>query len=195
MDENEELLVVGIAGLLVIALGVLAFFWFTPDTRTGAITGHKWRNVIDIETFKQVRDGSWEHYVPGDAYNRNCYRKQDGTTCTTVNKVTVCTPTYDTWCDYTVDRWVKTREVVTKAEFRDDPAPWWGDPNLYHTELYGNEREGKRSEYRWFVVAASDSTTVCRVDQQRWESTNTGGAITLKKRKLFGWDCGSLRVQ
>lgn len=178
----------------VIAVIILAYGWFHTSSHDGVVAGFKWRNVIEIQRYAQVRDGSWKSSVPDDAYNWNCYDKQDGETCIDVgNNMSACSPDYRKWCDYTVDRWIKAREIVTKNDYRDNPAPYWGEVILQEGSPYGAERESKRNELRWLQIRTDKSLVVCRVKETDWTGADLNQQVAIAKRALFGYNCDTLK--
>lgn len=149
--DGLKIIVPLVAGFSLLAGLILLFTW--TEERSCRVKSRSWACAIEVERFRPVRDGSWYYSVPGDAYDKNCYTKQSGTrrvktgeSCTTITSGSgkkrssrrSCTPTYiyypvfDTWCDYTVDRWRHERTVTSTGPGTQEVT--WPDPRLVDNE-------------------------------------------------------------
>jgi hypothetical protein len=187
------------AAIVAVVLVVIGAVVALTATRSASLTvvEHSWQRTINVEQYRAVDTGSWQSGVPGDAYNRRCYQRQsgsisvpDGQTCSmervdngdgTFSQRQVCRtnyrnePVYDTWCDFTVDRWTSSREVITEGT-GISPAPYWGDPrlNCANQRRLFCEREAGRVEDYYFVLQSEDSRYLCSVPVAQWETVPDG---------------------
>ena len=81
-------------------------------------------------------------------------------------------PVYDTWYQYTVQRWQYDRTLTASGT---DDAPYW--PEL--TLAADTEREGGRDEEYRIVFADKDGTYPLRMTQGEWEKYSVGDAVVL----------------
>ncbi|MBR1606219.1 MAG: zinc ribbon domain-containing protein [Clostridia bacterium] len=81
-------------------------------------------------------------------------------------------PVYDTWYQYTVQRWQYDRTLTASGT---DDAPYW--PQL--TLAADTEREGGRDEEYRIVFADKDGTYPLRMTQGEWEKYSVGDAVVL----------------
>lgn len=147
---------VGAVGLIVYL--VFFFFLFTHPVKVSA-ESFSWERQVEIEQFSQVRTGQWYDY-PSDAYDVSHSQRVHHYTPVYVGQVSCgkdCTrsqyidvPVYATWYDYTIDRWITGRWLVTEA---DDHEPVWADlpTTLDPSEVLGHEREGDIRKERYTV--------------------------------------------
>ncbi len=139
--------VVGGIGLSLVVAIVALLLW--TEARSCEVTARSWATSVEVLRLQTLREGSWYYSVPADAREKNCYTKQSGTrkvktgeSCTTKttgsgkSKTTrrVCTdtytrhPVYDTWCDYTIDRYRHQRTLTKTGTGAEDVV--WPDPGL-----------------------------------------------------------------
>lgn len=190
----------GVAALIVVAIVLMTW---TRDT-TVAVTAHAWEREIRIEDFAPRSRGDWCDSMPGDAYRVSRSERQrgtrqvpDGETCTfrnvdrgdgTFRREEVCTtnyrsePVYDTYCNYTVDRWEYARSAETAGADRN---PVWAN-----VRLGSDEREaGRNADY--FLELRSedrneDNDYRCEVDESLWTQADEGSRWTLAVGAVAG---------
>lgn len=203
----KTLLLVLVATVLVCTgLGVGSWFW--TEAKGVEVTGHSWSRDIFIEKLAPRRDGSWCDGMPYDAYSVSRSERQrgtkqipDGESCSTVNvdngDGTYSTrqschttyrsePIYDTWCDYTVDRWqrVDTRSAGGRSL---TPAPHWPSVSVDGCASLGCRRIGGRREVYTVHMRDDDGDDqACAYGQGLWSSMGVGSRWTARKRVI--WD-------
>ena len=216
-EPISKVKIFAILGVIGVIIAGLIFVFTAKDSVTVTAQGHTWERTIDIEEFQQVRDGAWQSSVPGDAYNRSCSRKQSGTKrvadgqeCQTVRRdngdgtfrqVQECQtryreePVYDTWCDYTVDRWLVINIAKTNGTL--DNTPDWPETSLNCAgqNRLGCEREGTRAE-EYLVTFRGDENREyhCGFSQDEWSQIPIESVWSVDVRKFDrnAADCDSL---
>jgi predicted nucleic acid-binding Zn ribbon protein len=212
--------IVGGAISTVVLLIVAAVFAFTyRKDVSGTVQALTWQRSIDIESFAQHTDASWDDNVPGDAYSVSCSTRQHGTKkvangshqeCRDVDKgdgsfsrecKTVTDyreePVYDQWCAYTVDRWGKNRAVTAQGDVAQ--TPYWPQYALAPgggSKRYGQERAGDKHETYTVVIRQSDGkkTHECAYpDQSTWARYSPGMEVALRVGIAGGAHCDTLK--
>ncbi len=186
----------GVAALIVVAMVLLTW---TRDT-TVAVTAHAWEREIRIEDFASRSRADWCDSMPGDAYRVSRSERQrgtrqvpDGETCTfrnvdrgdgTFRREEVCTtdyrsePVYDSYCNYTIDRWEYARSAETAGADRN---PTWAT-----LRLASNEREAERNADYYLELGNEDNDYRCRVDESLWTQADEGSRWTLAVGAVAG---------
>jgi hypothetical protein len=207
----------GIALVSAICIGILGVLFFSTEEATVTVVGHVWEREIQIEDFQARSEGDWCDSVPGDAYDisrserqRSTRRVQDGETCSvrridngdgTFSEREECRPTYrnepvyDTYCDFTIDRWAVARSAIASGDSLSD-ALSWPSLNLIARSGIGAEREGDREE-RYIVQfhrSDADDTYECTFDSEnRWREFAPNSVWTIEVGRVVGdARCGSL---
>lgn len=183
--------IVGFLVLLALGIGVIVVFATRPVSVI--VEGVDWRREIQVENYLPRRYGDWDETVPSDAYERNCYRKQRGShqvylgeTCVGTGNNEVCTshymtvPDYDTWCDYTADRWGYARSLVTAGTTHNDPAPSWAALDFTPCPEIGCEREGMHSERYQVYLSYDDVYFGCPVAFAMWGEYRRGDRYVIQ---------------
>ena len=81
-------------------------------------------------------------------------------------------PVYDTWYEYTVQRWEYDRTLTASGT---DNAPYWPEVNLADA----NEREGGRDEVYGIVFTDKDGEHPLRMNYAEWSQYTVGEKVTL----------------
>jgi hypothetical protein len=212
-----------IAGVAVAVVAVIAviFLLFRTWNAEFMVVGHRWERTIRIQEYAAVREGSWDEAVPISSYNRTCYDRQRGSRqvdtgqqrCTNVqvdngdgtfSQRQQCSPiyrdepVYDTWCDYTIERWADVQPAVAQGSSIGD-APRWPTINLNTcsgSPRLGCERESRREEAYVVVFSEGNSTqsaAECTFDnEQMWRRFEPNSLWNGSKRALGGLLCETL---
>jgi hypothetical protein len=155
--------------------------------------------------------------MPADAYSvrrserqRDTRRVQDGESCSiqrvdngdgTFREQRVCEPVYreepvyDTYCDFTVNRWVPAREVTASGSSVSE-TPYWPEPRFTCSgTVLGCEREGGRREAYTVLLRAEDQELTCSVSQAAWQHVRLEQTFALQVGVLTGVpDCAPLEA-
>jgi len=219
--QNKGLIIASVVGGVIVLALIIAAIIFALTYRkevSGEVTKMTWERTIDIESFEPRRDGDWDESVPGDAYNKSCQEKQRSTRqvesgshqeckdvdqgdgsfkreCETVKEYRD-EPVYDTWCDYTVDRWGYARSVKANGSGRE-PEPSWPTYNLSSgSGRYGKERAGaQRETYTLFVRDSDHKEHKCEFEEQStWARYSPGTKVSLKVTIVGTPDCDTLQA-
>lgn len=202
------LLVLGLIGLIVVGL-----FWTKAETVT--LTGHHWRQAIQIERYGPVAESAWCDQMPFGAYGvsqhpevRSYRQVPDGQDCQmrridrgdgTFTEREECQtryrsePIYDQHCDYRIDRWTPSRSAV--AEGKDLNPRWPATGITAPRQCVGCEREGPRSaDYEWLLQGADGKPYRCSLPLERWRAAADGSRWRLDVGAVDGRPrCGSLK--
>lgn len=217
--ENKQptnpLLLIGI--IAAVAVVIIGGIWFLNRQReaTAYVTAHSWEREIRIESLEARRDGTWCDSMPGDAYNvsrserqRSSRQVPDGEECRTVRRdngdgtfserqecqtVYRSEPVYDTYCDYTVDRWGYKRSIPASGGSLNE-EPYWPALNLSRTgNCLGCEREQDRRETYTVVLREGENEYTCEVDLAQWQQMPIESTWTLNINATLGHaDCSTL---
>lgn len=210
--------VIGVVALVIV--GAIAALTATRETKI-IVRGHSWEREILIEQYQQVREGAWDEQVPIDAYSTSCSQRQrdtrqvpDGQECRTIrtdngdgtfSEREQCTtryrsePVYDTWCDYTIDRWAYGRSVTTSGQSVNE-SPVWGEVTLKceGQARLGCERESSRKETYLvhFAGTDNDKTYQCPFPQDQWQNIRVESLWNARVRVIDAGavDCNSLEL-
>ncbi len=208
-----------IAGVVLLAVCGVGFWLFSQTEEQAVIASeHEWTRTINVETYQRTQDGDWRNSVPAAAYNERCYEKQrgteriaDGEECRTVRRDNgdgtfterqECEttyreePTYDTWCDYSIDRWTASEAIRTSGTGLQ-PAPAWGETDFSCSgPRLGCEREAERNESYTVVFQGDDETFQCDFDQAEWAAISLESRWLLEVRQFGGGAaCDTLQPQ
>lgn len=186
---------VWIAVAVLALVGFLAVFLFWTRTETVTVSGHYWRQAIQIERYGPVSESAWCEQVPGAAYAvsrhseiRSYRQVADGQECQvrridhgdgTFSEKEEChpkyrsEPVYDQRCDYRIDRWQPSRMATAEGY---DLAPRWPS-----TGIGNGEREGPReTDYEVLLKAASGQDYRCDLPLERWRDIQNGSRWSVK---------------
>ncbi|MBN1565488.1 MAG: zinc ribbon domain-containing protein [Anaerolineae bacterium] len=218
--RKQQLVIGGVIAAVIVIIGAIIFAVTYRSEKSGTISALTWERTIDIEEFQQIRGEDWDESVPGDAYNEDCREKQRGTKqiedgppheeckdvdqgdgsfkreCRMVQDYRSATEV-DDWCTYTVDRWLKTREVTASGTTKNDPPPTWPDYTLAtgtSVKRFGQERAGSQHESYRVVLDLDGDTKTCSFDQAQWETFVAGSKIEVGVGISGGPDCDTLKV-
>lgn len=214
--RKKDWIIVGVVALVMACIVGAVYAITYRKSASGQVSALKWEREIEIEDFRPRTDGDWDESVPADAYNRHCYEKQRGSRqvesgsheechdvdqgdgsfrreCHTVKEYR-SEPVYDTWCDYTVDRWWYARTVKASGS-ETDPPVWPTYTLATGAGLYGKEREGSRHETYTVIVREDDgdSHSCDFKDQAKWASYPVGTKVSLKLYITGKPDCDTLK--
>ena len=145
-------------GVVILGAAVLVSIFWTKSAEV-VVTGHRWERSIEIQAYQAIKEDSWCDQVPAEdeAYDmrqeqreRGTTQVQDGEDCSNVNidngdgRVRLerhCQPRYrseptiDTYCHYTVNRWVNQGWVNNQGKSTDPPPSW---PQAYQAIKEGS---------------------------------------------------------
>ena len=144
-DKKQTIITVAIVISVIIVIGIILKIIFTPKQRVIEVKTISWTYTIQIQELKAIHEEGWSS-PPSDAYNITSRRKKRRTeTYTDSNGKQKSRDIYDTWYEYTVNRWIDSR-VVTTHDL--DKNPYWGEPNLRTSgnNQLGDERENGRKQ-------------------------------------------------
>lgn len=195
------------AAVLVGLILVIAALLRTQD-ETAVVTGHEWRQEIQIERFGPVPGSAWCDQLPAGAYGissrpevRTYRQVPDGQSCQvrrvdrgdgTFAEREECQPryrsepVYDQRCDYRVDRWTPARSAV--AEGRDLTPRWPATGVTGNRACLGCEREGaRRADYQLRLKGTQSGKEYrCSLPQERWRGAAEGSRWNLKVGAVDG---------
>ena len=198
---RQDRKVLGVAVLVTLVVMGLAIAFLTTSPEEVVVAGHTWTREILVEIFLARRYGGWRNTVPSDAYDRTCYTKQSGShqvktgescheVCSGTGENRTCRPSctniyttvidYDTWCDYTADRWGYARSQVTSGVTRNDPPPFWATPDFTPCPDLGCEREGSHKELYRVTFEYGETAFTCPEPFADWGEYRIGDAYTLE---------------
>jgi hypothetical protein len=200
--------------LSLIATVTALLLWSRPTELT--VETHSWKRSVDVQRYEAVSTGSWCDSMPSDAYSvrrsekvrevnkipdgEECYEDcstsnsdngdgtfSQGTQCNTVCRTTYREEkVYDTWCDYTVDRWIK----VDSHHLTGDgllPSPSWPTPSVTGCASLGCTRTGnKRGTYAVHLRDSDGRSGTCNYDQDQWVEMPVGARYEGRKRVIIG---------
>jgi hypothetical protein len=187
---------VPIVAAIVIGLllcGGLIFLLTAQRPASVVVEGHTWERIIYVEQFSRVSDNAWDEQVPADAYGVSCSERQrdtrqvpDGERCEvrridngdgTFREQNECytlyrdEPIYDSYCRYTVNRWVQSREAVASGSSQS-PAPQWPTVNLTTGSGLGAEREAGRQGRYFVTLTTGEDDYTCEVSEAAWQAAS-----------------------
>lgn len=202
-------LAVGAAVLGLIALGV--YLWVsTADVHSVTVTAQEAFYEVPVEDYQPRKTGGWDETVPGDAYDMTSHLKKRGShqeymgeTCYGSGSKRTCTnnymtvPDFDTWVDYTVDRWQVIR-IATAAYHSDKDDLQCPNPDVKEDTVvkHGSQRALPCVKQYSVNVIAADKTYSCPVNSDMWFAMDKGTSWSMKIGKFTGapW-CDTLGAQ
>ena len=137
-DYNKEnkFIIVAIITAAIIIIAIIVNLVMTPRHKVIEVKTMSWTYTIQIQELQAVKEEGWS-FPPSDAYNITSRRKRRRTeTITNAKGQQEKRDVYDTWYEYTVNKWIDTRNTITHGI---DKNPYWGEPNI-HTS--GNNQLG-----------------------------------------------------
>ena len=209
----------GILALVLVAVAVLGYFFFSKHDETVQVLDKTWSREIDVEQFTAVRTSDWCDALPAGAYQVSRTREQrstrqvaDGQDCHdvrsdkgdgTFSKTRECTPryrdepVYADKCSYRINRWQVLR--TARAGGGASLVPDWPAAGISNTlvaiNTLGAERLGNRREnYRVQLQSSRAKQWTCDLTPTLWETLSVGKAVVLKVRGTGGADCSTLAV-
>lgn len=184
--------------IVTTAIGLLAigvYLWFsTADTHEVEVTAQEAFYEVPVEDYQPRKAGGWDETVPSDAYDKTSYSKQRGShqqfsgqTCVKIGKTNSCTnnyitiPDYDTWVDYTVDRWQVIR-TATAAYHSSKDALICPDPDVKEDAVikYGSQRAQPCIKHYSVTLKDADRAYSCDVNSDVWFALPAGTVLHLK---------------
>ena len=205
--QEKKLLFIGV---LIVGAILVTIFW-TKSAKV-VVTGHRWERSIEIQAYQAIKEGSWCDQVPAEAYDmrqeqrqRGTMQVQDGEDCSNVNvdngEGTVrqerrcepryrSDPTYDTYCHYTVNRWVNQGWVNNQGK-STDPAPSWPQLSVAGCESIGCTRQGTKRSLNVLIFQITSDGTVgttheCNYDESVWRNIAVGTSHEAQFRVVGG---------
>ena len=176
---------------LLVLMGV-AFIGFVvwmlvPRDYTLDVKRIQWEYVVHIEEF-MVQHHSSERSKPSDAYNvRSYYHPRTRTWTDEDGKTHTEDDSYWTY-DYDVNRWVKTRDVVTTDY---DHSPYFGEYVLKESQRedgIGAERAIEEKIYRALgtKIHGDGELVSIVIPEDMWETLTDNDEINYKQAKVGG---------
>lgn len=165
--------------------------WHKPSDAYDVSSERKFRHYETVtvgyttktETSTERYQSGTETYVcgqqsMGNGYfqDRTCSRATYSTrpvTKTVQVPITEERPVYDTWYEYTQDRWVTVRNRSSSGK---DDEPYWAE----YTLAPQGERVGNRREAYIVVTKIEDDTQELRLSQQDWNGYQINDKLVLK---------------
>ena len=144
-DNKQKIIKVIVAVIIAIIICIIIKIISTPKQRIIEVKTISWTYTIQIQELKAVHQDGWS-YPPSGAYNITSRRKKRRTeTYTDSNGKQKTRDIYDTWYEYTINKWMDSR-VVTTHDL--DKNPYWGETNLHTSgnSQLGDERENGRKQ-------------------------------------------------
>lgn len=215
---KTHLILIGVllAAIACVVAGVYAATY--RRAASGTVQAAAWERVIEIQEFRALTDEAWRDQVPAGAYSLSCRERQRDTRRVEAGSHEECSdvdqgdgtfrrecrtvidyrdePVYDSYCRYTVNRWVSSRTVSAAGEADESPPAW----PLFQlnagsgADRLGAEREGERREVYRVVIEANGERHTCEVpDLATWQQYTEGQAVDLKLTITGAVDCASLR--
>lgn len=195
---NQRLYLWVAVALSVLGLVLALLFWTRQETVV--VSGHYWRQAIQIERYGPVAESAWCDSMPFAAYGvarhseiRSYQQIPDGQDCQmrrvdrgdgTFTEHQECRPkyrsepVYDQRCDYRIDRWSWSREASAEGH---DLAPRWPSTGLAAARpCLGCEREGGRESRFEVLLRGQGREYRCGLAQEAWRGMRDGSRWTLK---------------
>ena len=107
---KRTLIVIG-ASAALISIALFVRWACHSEFRQTRVSELRWTHRTNFRARHIYRDGDWGSppgrggYYHEPTWDHSCYSKYSHSSCTTINKATVCTPVYRTWCDYSYYDW------------------------------------------------------------------------------------------
>jgi hypothetical protein len=198
---------------IVVAVGIFIYFWvFTSEDKTLVITAQEAFYQVPVEDYQPRQKGGWDETVPADAYNQNAYSKQRGShqvytgqTCTGSGKDETChsnyisVPDYDTWVNYTVNRW-EVKRIATAAYHSSKENLLCPDPDVYEDSPenihFGSQRATLCLKAYSVTMELEGEKWSCPVKSDDWFTMPIEKVVTMKVGTYTRapW-CDTLKVQ
>lgn len=194
-------------------------WWYGSRTTEAVVeaTALSWTTTIQVEEKQSVRESAWKESVPSSAERVSCHSEKrdtrtvsDGETCKNVRKdqgdgtfkeVKECKPktkqeaVNGQKCDYTVNKWVRTREAKASGGPADKVA--YPDAKLRRSgDCVGCERAGDKAErftIQWRDAGGKRALS-CDTTRSIWDKVKVGskwkGPVGVKKDFV---DCAKIK--
>lgn len=192
--ENWRWLIVIGGGAIFVVLGFLLIN--ATEEHTVTLTSRLAVYTVPVEDYQPRQTGGWDETVPPDAYNRSAYEKQRGDhdiyigdSCSGSGDDRRCSPMYqtvkdyDTWVDYTVDRWQWKRSVVNQFTSTEDTLVCPNPDVRPDCEGYGCERALACEMSYSISLKDTNGAWDCSVSLDQW--LHMSGQYTLTVRRFF----------
>lgn len=144
-DKKQKFIIVAIVIAVIIIIAIIINIVMTTKQKVIDVKVVSWTYTINIQELKAIHEEGWST-PPSDAYDIKSYRKKKKSE-TRINSKGQAEKfeIYDTWYEYTVNKWITSRYVTTHDI---DKNPYWGEPNIYSSgyDQLGDERESGRDE-------------------------------------------------
>lgn len=167
---------------VILALGIGVYLWFsTADVHKVKVTAQEAFYEVPVEDYQPRQASGWDETVPGDAYNKSSYSRKRSETCSKIGKVSVCSPNYDTWVEYTVDRWQVIR-VATAAYHSAKDDLKCPNPDVKEDAVikYGSQRATPCIKHYSVTLKDADRGYSCGVNSDVWFAMPEGTVLHLK---------------
>ena len=204
---------------VIVGAAVLVTIFWTKSAEV-LVTGHRWERSIEIQVYQAINESSWCDQVPAEAYDmrqeqrqRGTKQVQDGEDCSDVNfnngdntvrQEQRCEPryrsepTYDTYCNYTVNRWTNQGWNNTQGN-STDPAPSWPQISVTGCESLNCTRQGKQRSLNVLIYQITSDGTIqptkheCNYKESVWRNITVGTRHEAQFRVVGGgMDCSSV---
>ncbi len=213
--SRTQIIVLGIAALLIGIGAVIGFLALSKHAAAFSVSNLSWERVINVEQYNALPGSNWQDSVPAGAYNRTCSAKLrsheetytescgqervdngDGSfserpkTCTRSRTVSV----QDTYCNYTVNRWVPLTPLTTSGG-PSDPLVWANFISSQNT-IIGAQRESSRIQTLNVVftdIKSNKPYTYNPKDENQWRSFQPGQQYDIQVNGLNIPDWNSLK--
>lgn len=209
----------GIIGVVVLVLAIVGVIYAVTYQReaSGQVADMSWERVIAVQVFQRIPSEGWQDQVPGDAHSVSCSERKRGEEQVQVGSHQECRDVdqgdgtfrrvceavpdyesrdvYDTFCRYSVNRWVTARDEKV-AGAGTASAPYWPEVTFAAAGLggLGQEREAARDEVYTVVIETSDGEQqTCRFEEEaEWSRFTVGMDVTFKAGISGSPDCETL---
>jgi hypothetical protein len=197
----SDWLKVGIIILVIVLIVGVVYAWInTTDDLEAVIAGQSAFYEVPVEDYQPRKTGGWDETVPKDAYDMTSQRKQRGShqqwmgqTCSGSGSKRTCTnnyitiPDYDTWVDYTVDRWqvIRIATAAYQSEKDDLKCP---NPDVKEDAVvkHGSQRALPCVKHYSVRVVAAEKPYTCPVNSDIWFAMDIGTKWSMKVGKFTG---------
>lgn len=179
-DKENRFIIVSIIIAVIIIIAIIVGIVLTPRQKVIEVKTISWTYTIQIQELQAVKEEGWSS-PPSDAYNISSRRKKRRTeTFINAKGKTEQRDVYDTWYEYTVNRWVNTRQATTHDL---DKNPYWGEPDIHTSgnNQLGDERESNRKELyevSGIDLLTNDTTLITfPISHSLWTDINVGDQL------------------
>lgn len=185
--------------VFLIAVGVYVWINTTDDLEVVVVSQAAFYEV-PVEDYQPRKTGGWDETVPSDAYDMTSQRKQRGShqqysgqSCSGSGSKRTCTslyitvPDFDTWVDYTVDRWqvIRIATAAYQSSTDDLKCP---NPDVKEDVIikHGSQRALPCVKHYSVNVIAADKPYTCPVESDLWFAMRPDTKWSMKVGKFTG---------